>query len=85
LCPYSDCEANQRSGSLRIQVRVNEVNDKREVSLRRTLKGEKERTSLIYVWRKEVYNEKCPYCQRPVEVVIDETHSTRYFHLRQAK
>jgi hypothetical protein len=85
LCPYSDCEANKRSGDLRIQVVVNEINDERTVSLRKTLKGEKENTSLPYNYKREVYNEKCPYCKRPVEVVIDETHSTRYIHLRQRK
>jgi hypothetical protein len=83
LCPYSDCEANKRSEDLRIQVIVNDVNDKRTVRLEKTLKGEKEHTSLPYKWTKEVYDADCPYCQRPVEVVIDETHSTRYIHLRQ--
>jgi hypothetical protein len=68
---------------LRIQVLVNEVDDKRTVSLRKTLKGEKGNTSLSYKWTKEAYDAECPYCQRPVEVVIDETHSTRYIHLRQ--
>jgi len=85
LCPYSDCEANRRVGNLRIQVVVNEVNGKRAVSLGKTVKGERKRTSLPYIWTKEVYKEECPYCQGPVEVVIDETHSTRYIHLRQTK
>lgn len=83
LCPYSDCEANKRSGDLRIQVVVNEINDERTVGLRKTLKGEKENTTLPYKWTKEVYDSECPYCLRPVEVVINETHSTRYIHLRQ--
>lgn len=85
LCPYSDCEANKRSGDLRIQVVVNEINEERTVSLRKTLKGEREKTSLPYKWNKEVFDSECPYCQRPVEIVIDETHSTRYIHLRQGK
>lgn len=83
LCPYSDCEANKRSGDLRIQVAVNEAEGERTVSLTKTLKGEKEKTSLPYRYTKEAYDSECPYCQRPVEVVIDETHSTRYIHLRQ--
>lgn len=85
LCPYSDCEANKRSGDLRIQVVVNEDDGERTVSLGKTLKGEKENTSLPYRYTKEVYDAECSYCQRPVEVVIDETHSTRYIHLRQGK
>ncbi len=28
------------------------------------------------------YNEKCPYCQGPVEVIIDETHSGRNVYPR---
>jgi hypothetical protein len=83
LCPYSDCEANKRSGELRIQVIVNEVTNGRTVSLRKTAKGEKERTTLPYNFNREVYGEKCPYCQRPVEVIIDETHSGRNIYLKQ--
>ena len=90
LCPYQDCEASKRSGDLRIQVAVNEINDERTVSLRKTLKGEKDNTNLPYKWNKEVYDSECPYCKRPVEVVIDENnnddeiHQTRYIHLRRA-
>jgi hypothetical protein len=84
LCPYSDCEAHGRSGNLRIQVIVSEGNDKRLVSLAKTMKVEKKKkTSLPYIHTEEIYREKCPYCRRPIEVVIDETHATRYIHLRQ--
>ena len=56
LCPYSDCEANKRSGDLRIQVVVNEVNNGRTVSLRKTLEGEQERTTLPYNYNREARN-----------------------------
>jgi len=85
LCPYSTCDANKRKGNLRIQVLVNQTNDKREVRLKPTISGERGRTKLPYKYTKETYSGfSCPYCNRPVEVVIDETHSTRYIHLRQA-
>ena len=82
LCPYSDCVCHERSQDLRIQVTVNQLNSKREVRLKKTIKGEGERTSIPYNYTKEVYSERCPYCLRPVEVVVDETHVTRYIHLR---
>ena len=86
LCPYSNCDANKRSGNLRIQVLVNQVNDERDIKLKPITKGERGRTKLPYSYTKEVYSELfCPYCNSPVEVVIDETHSTRYIHLRQSK
>ena len=83
LCPYSDCEANKRSGDLRIQVVVNEINGERTISLKKTLKGEKDNTTIPYKWTKEAYDSECPHCQRPVEVVIDETHSGRNIYLKQ--
>ena len=86
LCPYSNCDANKRSGDLRIQLLVNQENDKRKVNLKSTLKGQRGKTDLPYRNTKEVYSELfCPYCKKPVEVVIDETHTTRYIHLRQAR
>jgi hypothetical protein len=85
LCPYSDCAAHHRSGNLRIQVLVNQINGQRKVVLRESEKGDREKTSLPYKHNKEVYPGLCPYCQKSVEVVIDETHVTRYLHLRQAK
>ena len=62
---------------------VNEVNDSRTVTLNRSVKGEKDNTSLLYNYQREVYNKNCPFCQRPVEVIIDETHSGRNIYLRQ--
>lgn len=86
LCPYSKCDANKRSGNLRIQVLVKQVNDKREVRLKQTVSGERGRTKLPYKYTNETYSGLfCPYCNRPVEVVMDETRSTRNIHLRQAK
>jgi hypothetical protein len=86
LCPCSDCVANKRSGTLRIQVQVNQIGSQREVRLEKTVAGERGTTNLPYKYTVEVYKGfSCPYCNRPVEVVIDETHSTRYVHLRQAK
>ena len=84
LCPYSDCVCHERSQDLRIQVILNQVNDKREVRLRKTIKGKRERTSIPYNYTKEICSEQCPYCLKPVEVVVDETHGTRYIHLRLA-
>jgi hypothetical protein len=86
LCPYADCDANKRSGDLRIQVLVNQDNGEREVRLKPTIRGQRGRTKLPYKYTKEVYSDLfCPYCNRPVEVVIDETHVTRYVHLRQSR
>jgi len=42
-------------------------------------------TNLPYRYTKEVYAEVCPYCLKPVEVVIDETHDGRNISLRQSK
>lgn len=85
LCPYTDCEANKRSGDLRIQVNVKEINGLREVTLKKAVKGEKSRTSLTYRNDYEAFIEKCPYCLRPIEVVVDETHSGRNVYLRKGR
>ena len=83
LCPYGDCVAHDRSRDLRIQVLVN---DERQVNLRKTTKGKRGKTRLRYKGTKDVVRgQLCPYCNKPVEVIIDETHVTRYIHLRQPK
>ena len=86
LCPYSICNANKRTGELKIQVLVNQTNGERIVGLKPTIRGKRKRTDLSYNFIKEGHSGlSCPYCNRSLEVVIDETHSTRYVHLRQAK
>jgi hypothetical protein len=83
LCPYGDCVAHDRSGELRIQVLVS---DERLVNLKKTAKGKRGKTSLPYKGTREVVRgQLCPYCRKPVEVIIDETHVTRYVYLRQPK
>jgi hypothetical protein len=83
LCPYSDCIASDRSNELRIQVRINQDEDSRKVSLDKTFKTDKERTRLPYKYTYEVFTKlSCPYCNRPVEVVVDETHKGRNVNLR---
>jgi len=77
LCPYSDCDAHYRAKDLRIQVQVNDKEGKREVTLKQTVKGKIERTNLPYKYAKEEYRQTCPYCQRPITIVIDETHNGR--------
>ena len=85
LCPYSNCEANKRSEDLRIQVIVAEINGVREAILKKTVRGEPARTELSFRNDYEAFIEKCPYCQRPIEVVIDETHSGRNVYLRKGR
>jgi hypothetical protein len=82
LCPYSDCSAHHKRKILRIQIQVNDEEGRREVTLKQTIKGKIERTGLPYGHAKEEYNQKCPYCQRPVIAVIDETGNGRNISLR---
>lgn len=82
LCPYSDCIAHERKNIQRIQVSVDE---QRKVKISQTVKGKVHRTELPYEYKKWIRPSKCPYCNRLVEVVIDETHVTRYIHLRIAR
>lgn len=61
----------------RIQVLVDED---RNVELRKPIPVEGARLS--YLYERWVKLSECPYCNRPVEVVIDETHPGRNIHLR---
>ena len=86
LCPYINCEANKRSGNLRIQVIINKKNETREVRLKKTVRGKRGKTKLPYKYTAETFSGlSCPYCSRPLEVVVDETHDTRYVYLRRLK
>ena len=71
LCPYTDCEANKRSGDLRIQVNVEEINGLREVTLKKAVNGEKSRTSLAYRNDYEAFIEEVSMLLRPIRVVVE--------------
>ena len=79
LCPFADCVAHNRQDNKRIQVLVDE---KRNVQLNKTSPGKKIKTKLPYLCKHWIIPEKCPYCNRPIEVVIDETHNGRNVYLR---
>ena len=82
LCPYSDCVAHERKNTQRIQVAVDE---QRKVKLSQTVKGKANKTKLSYEYKKWIRPSKCSYCNKLVEVVIDETHVTRYIYLRMVR
>ena len=77
LCPYNDCEAHLRSNPYRIQVIV-DVNRNVILQKPQKIRGKK----LDYKNEKWVRNGSCPYCTKPVEVVIDETHQGRNVNIR---
>ena len=80
LCPYNDCVAHKRSEDNRIRVLIDE---KRNVKLEQSLRADKKKTTrLPYLSEKWVVAQKCPFCHRSVEVVIDETHAGRNINLR---
>jgi len=79
LCPYKDCIAHRRKDSNRVQVLVDE---KRNVVLNKTFISKVKRTKLPYLNKRWVVPGKCPYCNRKLEVVIDETHNGRNINLR---
>ena len=77
LCPYFDCFAHNRRDIQRIQVLVDES---RNVELRKPIPIEG--TRLSYLYKRWVKLSKCPYCNKSIEVVIDETHTGRNIYLR---
>lgn len=79
LCPYSDCVAHYRKNSPRVQVLLDE---ERAVSLRKGVSGKSVKTRLPYLNKRWVRLKECPHCDRPLEVVIDETHDGRNIYLR---
>ena len=80
LCPYSDCVAHDRRDIQRIKVLVDE---ERNVELQKSVAGEKKsRSRLNYKYKLWVIPQNCPFCNRPVEVVIDETHNGRNINIR---
>ncbi len=83
VCPYSDCEAHDKRKNLRIKIKVSAEDGKRKVTLERSVKGRIERTSLPYNSQIEMFNASCPFCQRPLIVVIDERHWGRNIYLKQ--
>ena len=80
VCPYRDCKAHLRSGPYRIQVLIDE---QRNVILQKPqdIQGSK----LTYKYDKWVRSRNCPYCDKVVEVVIDETHEGRNLNIRLPK
>lgn len=80
LCPYSDCVAHARRDIQRIKVLVDE---ERNVELQKSVAGEKKsRSRLDYKYKLWIIPQNCPFCNRPVEVVIDETHNGRNINIR---
>lgn len=79
LCPYLDCFAHQRNETLRIRALVDE---ERNVVLQKSIAGKKAKSKLRFLYKLWVIPSKCPYCNRPVEVVIDETHNGRNISIR---
>ena len=79
LCPYAHCVAHRGRDAKRIQVLVDE---NRNVELRKTSPDKKTKTKLAYLGKKWIVTGTCPYCDRNMEVVIDETHNGRNINLR---
>jgi len=80
LCPYSDCVAHARRDIQRIKVLVDE---ERNVELQKSVVGQKKsRGRLDYKYKLWIIPQNCPFCNRPVEVVIDETHNGRNINIR---
>jgi len=80
ICPYSDCVAHNRKDENRIRVLIDE---KRNVTLKQSLKSVRKRSKTLPCLNKKwVVAQKCPFCERDVEVVIDETHAGRNVNLR---
>ena len=82
LCPYSDCEAHSRQGNLRIQIQVANEEGKRTVNLSQSVKGRIIKTSLPYNHVREEFRKTCPYCNRPIIAIVDETHWGRKIFLK---
>ena len=82
LCPYSDCVAHYRKDTPRIHVLLDE---ERAVSLKKDVTNKIVKTRLPYLNKRWVRLKKCPHCNRPLEIVIDETHDGRNIYLRIPK
>ena len=63
----------------RIQVAIDE---ERNVKLSQSEKGTPVKTKLGYKYKKWEKDSNCPFCYRPVTVVIDETHNGRNIYLK---
>ncbi len=59
--------------------------EERDVSLRKEVSGKSVKTRLPYLNKRWVRLKECPHCDRPLEVVIDETHDGRNIYLRIPK
>jgi len=80
VCPHSDCVAYFRNDPFRIQVLVDKD---RNVLLQKPkdIRG----IRLPYLHKRWVKSSICPYCEKNVEVVIDEAHQGRNIYLRKPK
>ena len=61
------------------------MDEERAVSLRKDVSGKSVKTRLPYLNKRWVRLKECPHCDRPLEVVIDETHDGRNIYLRIPK
>lgn len=79
LCPYADCIAYKRTGSQRIRVLLDE---ERNVELQQSSWQAPRKTKLNYKYELWEKPSNCPFCGRPVGVVIDEIHKGRNISIR---
>ena len=81
LCPYGDCVAHFRKAGVMIRALIDEG---RSIVLEKAF-SVKMGGRLSYEYKLWVVPQKCPFCERQVEVVIDEKHDGRNVSLRLPK
>ncbi len=85
LCPHADCDAHRREDEERICVLIDAEGD---VTLKQSLRtNKKSLTKRAFTNNKKITTLVCPFCHKPIELVIDETHTGRdvYFRLPNRK
>lgn len=80
LCPHKDCVAFSRSNAYRIQAVIDE---NRNVQLQKPKNVQSNR--LPYLHKLWVRQGICPYCNKELELVIDETHKGRNIYTRKPR
>lgn len=78
LCPYQNCEVYNRTDSLRIQALIDE---KRNVILQKPM--DITSSKIEFQNKKWIRPSSCPYCNKHVDVVINETNQGRDVYLRK--
>ncbi len=58
------------------------MDEERKVVLQKSIGDKKTKSELRFLYKLWSIPSKCPYCNRPVEVVIDETHDGRNINIR---